>query len=358
MHPTLFNLGPIPIRSYGLMMMVGFLVALQLASRRARKCGANEEIVVNLCLLSLVSGIIGARIFYVVHNWTQFAAASNPLFAAINLTSGGLEFYGGFLVAVASVIIYLWLKKKSLRWYLDIMAPAIMIGLGFGRIGCFLNGCCWGAPTQCPLAIRFPYGSLAFEDQWLNTHQVKVPAPLILTSPGYTGLIDRDTLKMTDEQFQKALAQANPNASDGIILGMVNGNLKAFNTNLADLRKMVNDLHLKTLPVHPTQIYASLTAFMIAWVLGLYFWRRKRDGMVIALLFVIYPISRIFEEAIRADNPIDTFGLTVSQGISVVSIPIALLLMLLLRYLPEQSPRHIAELEQKNAPTVARPLKK
>ena len=111
MRSILFNLGPIPIRSYGLMMMIGFLVAIYLAARRARKCGANEEVVLNIGLISLFCGLLGARLFYVIHYWPKFAAAKNTILAIMNLTSGGLEFYGGFLLAGACVFAYLRIKR-------------------------------------------------------------------------------------------------------------------------------------------------------------------------------------------------------------------------------------------------------
>jgi phosphatidylglycerol:prolipoprotein diacylglycerol transferase len=331
------------------MMMIGFLVAIHLAGRRARKSGGDEEFVINLGLLALIVGILGSRVFYIIHHWPQFAGASNPIFAMINLTAGGLEFYGGFLAAVAAVIIYLRIKKRSMRWYLDILAPAIMIGLGFGRIGCFLNGCCWGAPTQSPLAVRFPYGSLAFEDQWLKTHEVKVPAELILeTSSGMPFLVDRETIKLTDEEVKNGLAKARPDSSDAYILGLLKSHLDAYHTDMAGLREIVKKLDLKSVPVHPSQLYSSLNAFLTAGILSLYYWRRKRDGMVIAWLFVIYPISRFILESIRADNPIDTFGqFTVSQGISLLAVPVALLAMVILRFLPARSTYAVAELEAK-----------
>ncbi len=353
MYPTLFHIGSIPIRSYGFMMMLGFISAIFLATRRARKCGADEEVVVNFGFLALISGILGARIFYVIHYWHEFSTATNTLWAIINLTAGGLEFYGGFLTAVVTVTIYMWIKKQSMRWYLDILAPSIMIGLAFGRIGCLLNGCCWGATTSCPLAIQFPYGSLAFEHQW-QAHEVKVPAELIVTTPqGASVLIDRDIINMSDQQLKQAIAQTPPNTGEGVILALLNKHLQAFHVTLADLRQMVKELNLKTLPVYPTHIFASINAFLIAGVLSLYFWRRKRDGMVLAWLFVLYPICRIFEEILRADNPHDTLGLTISQGISVASIVFALLFMVLLRFLPMRSPRAIAELEKQKRPSVA-----
>jgi phosphatidylglycerol:prolipoprotein diacylglycerol transferase len=348
MHPTLFKLGPLTIASYGFMMMIGFLLAVYTAGRRARKSGANEEFVINLGLVSLISGVLGARIFYVVHHWAFFAGAENPLLSIINVTSGGLEFYGGFLTAVAAVIIYLKLKNKSIRWYLDILAPSIMLGLAFGRIGCFLNGCCWGAVTKSPIAVSFPYGSLAFEHQWSQTHDIAIPAELILTPrSGTPFIIDRDFINITDAELEAELAKVKPDSGRGYVLGLLKNHLAAFHTNMAGLREIVQKLDLHSRPVHPTQIYASITAFLISILLGMYYWRRKRDGMVIAWVFVIYPISRILEEAIRTDNPLDTFGFTISQGISMAVIPLAILFMIILRFFPARSPKAVAE-EQAN----------
>ncbi len=350
MHPTLFHLGPIPIRSYGFMMMLGFLAAVITSSHRAKKCGADPEFVTNLALLSLLSGVIGARIFYVVHYWSAFITADHPLFAMINLTAGGLEFYGGFLLAVTCVLAYLRLKNKSIRWYLDILAPAIMLGLAFGRIGCFLNSCCWGKVTNLPIGVRFPYASLPFQQQWLKTHQVKVPAEFILYAPdGTPFIIDRNLIQITDSQLKAELAKVKPNSSRGILLNILNTHLKAYNLTMAKLRALIKKLDLRTKPIHPTQLYSSFMALMISLFLGWYFWHHKYDGAVFIMLFIIYPINRFLIEMIRADNPHDTFGFTVSQFISLVVVPLAILAFLVIRLLPANSPRKVAELNEQKA---------
>ncbi len=347
MHPTLFHLGPIPIRSYGFMMMLGFLAAVITSSRRAKKCGADPEFVTNLALLALLSGVIGARVFYVVHHWPMFAATDNPILTAINLTSGGLEFYGGFLTAIFCIYVYLRRKNKSIRWYLDILAPAIMLGLAFGRIGCFLNSCCWGKVTNLPIAVRFPYASLPFEQQWGKTHQVKVPAEFILYGPDNTPfLIDRDLIQLTDEQLKKELSKVKPDSSRGILLNILNTHLKEYHITMSELRELIKKLDLRTQPIHPTQLYSSFMALMISLFLGWFFWHHKYDGEVFVLMFIIYPINRFLIEMIRADNPHDTFGFTVSQFISLVAIPIAILAFMSLRFLPPNSPRKIAELSE------------
>jgi len=356
LHPTLFHLGPIPIRSYGFMIMIGFLVAVHLAGRRARKVGADEEFVLNLGLLALVVGIIGARAFFVIHRLPQFLAQPNPVLAMLNIIGGGLEFYGGFLSAVVAVIIYLRLKKKSIRWYLDILAPSIMLGLAFGRIGCLLNGCCWGGVTSLPMAIRFPYFSLPFQHQVFETQQLAVPGEFLVASPDRSpDLFHGEILEMTDEEFQAELETAKPDTPLGAIYGRHHGHLERYGVTLADLRELIERMDLRSLPVHPTQLYSSLNAVFISVILGMYFWRRKRHGMVVAWMFVIYPISRFLLEMVRTDNAQDTFGLTVSQGVSVAVIPLALLLMWVLHRLPEVSPRAKAEMEA-HAAKQARPV--
>ena len=349
MHPTLFHLGPIAIQSYGFMMMMGFLVSIQLAARRARRCGADEEMVINVGLLSLITGVVGARLFYVIHYPDHF----NSFFSYFALWAGGLEFYGGFLAAVAATLIYLRLKKKSIRWYLDILAPAIMLGLAFGRIGCFLNGCCWGKPTSTPVAVRFPYGSPAFAQQWL-THRIEVPGEFILSSEGSNSLISRETMAMSDQDLSRTMDQSNPLALIGgcqrespQYLTLVKAHLEAYQTNLNGLHELIKTLDLKTVPVHPTQLYESLAALAISIVLGRYFWHRRRHGMVIVMLFIIYPVCRFLIELVREDNPHDTLGFTVSQGISLLVVPIVILFWLYLRRLPEMSPRAAAELESR-----------
>ena len=297
-------------------------------------------------------GILGARVFYVIHYLSTFLQAPNPILAMINLTAGGLEFYGGFLLAVLAVFIYLRVKKLSFRWYMDILAPSIMIGLAFGRVGCFLNGCCWGATTQVPWAVSFPYGSPPYAHQWTKSHELDVPAEFMLprnANDGMPILIEPELLALTDQQLRQAMEEADPATAKGKSYAALAGHLQNHNLTMADLHQIAEEQNLRTLPVHPTQVYSSINALLIAWVLGGYFWRRKRHGMVICWLFVIYPISRFLLELIRTDNPQDTFGLTISQGISLAVVPLAVLMMLYLRRLPEVSLRAVAEMQARAA---------
>ena len=144
MHPELFTLpGGITIKTYGFFLMVGFLSAVWLAMRRAQRVKADSDRILDLSFLALIFGVGGARFMYVVHYWrTDFADAPNRLWAIVDIRLGGLEFLGGIIGAMAAIVIYLLLRRQSIRLHLDIMAPGAMWGLAFGRLGCFFNGCC------------------------------------------------------------------------------------------------------------------------------------------------------------------------------------------------------------------------
>ncbi|MBS3734189.1 MAG: prolipoprotein diacylglyceryl transferase [Phycisphaerae bacterium] len=143
---------------YGLMLVFGFLAALYLAQRRALRAGESPHNVAHCGLLALVAGVVGARAAYVIENYEHFAGRPHALGAMLNITSGGLIYYGGVVLAALAVLVFLRVRRLPIRRYLDIIAPSLMIGLAFGRAGCTLNGCCYGAPCRhdWPLAMRFP----------------------------------------------------------------------------------------------------------------------------------------------------------------------------------------------------------
>jgi len=141
----------LPIRSYGFMLMIGFLGGTWWAARRATRVKCDPDMVVNLGFIALVASVVGSRIFYVVHYWDEHFAGRG-FRAIIDITQGGLEFYGGFIGAMIALLAYMKLRKLSIRLYLDIVTPSLMFGMAMARIGCFLNGCCWAgrAASMCP----------------------------------------------------------------------------------------------------------------------------------------------------------------------------------------------------------------
>ncbi len=153
MHPILLKLGPITLYSYGLMLAIGFLAALQLAVRRARTLSLDPALIQSLALIVLLFGIVGARLSYVLLFWEDFRG---NLWEILRLDHGGLVFYGGLLGGILSGVIYLK-RKNLLRWQVvDLVIPPLVLAHAIGRLGCFLNGCCYGEPTSLPWAVAFP----------------------------------------------------------------------------------------------------------------------------------------------------------------------------------------------------------
>jgi len=153
MNPVLLQLGPITIRWYGVFAALGFLAGFRLVQYRARRTGFDRGRAADLSLSAMVGGLAGARILYVLQHWSEFRG---DLIEVIRIDHGGLVFYGGFLGAVFFTVgICAW-KAWSFRRVADLFAPALALGHAFGRIGCLLNGCCFGRPWPGPLALRYP----------------------------------------------------------------------------------------------------------------------------------------------------------------------------------------------------------
>ena len=155
MHPIAFNLGSLPIRWYGLMMAAAFFAGLWTATRRARLANVSGEIIADVTLWLMAGSIIGARFVYVTTYWKQ-EFADQPFREVFMIQHGGLVYYGGLIGAIVFGIGYLAWKKLPVWKIADILAPSIALGSVFGRIGCLLNGCCYGRACGLPWAIHFP----------------------------------------------------------------------------------------------------------------------------------------------------------------------------------------------------------
>ena len=157
MHPILFHFGPIAIYSYGVMLMIGFIAAVLWTRREASRRGVDPGKIVDLSIWLLVSGIVGARLGFVLLNLHYYLGQTPAalLFSDGKIAIQGLSFHGALVGAVSALLIYAWRTKTSWLLLADIFAPALAIGYGFGRIGCFLNGCCYGAPTHLPWGTQF-----------------------------------------------------------------------------------------------------------------------------------------------------------------------------------------------------------
>jgi len=327
MYPTLFHLPIVglPIRGYGLMLMIAFLGGTWWAARRAARVKADPDFVVNLGFVALLASVVGARIFYVVHYWERFAGRG--VWEIVNLTAGGLEFYGGFIGAFVATVGYLAWKKASIRLYADIVAPSLMFGMGAARIGCFLNGCCWGAPCGPELCwgVTFPCSSPAQYREW-EERLVPLPASLIVVgrTTGIAYPLPRDILT----------GDARDRGSRQILAAQA----ARFHTTPEKIRALARRPEFRSLRRHPAQLYASVDGFVTAFLLSTVFYRRKRHGVVFGLLLLLYPVCRVIEEVIRIDNPHDVAGLTISQFVSLLVFLSGVIWLVAVYRMPLRSP--------------------
>ena len=376
MMPVIYRIPLInlDLPSFGLMMMIGFLLSVIWAARRATRSGASPDVVLNLAFVALFGGVGGARAMYVVHYWDQFAYRGNwmaILRAMIDVRQGGLEIYGGVIAALVVALVYLRVWRYSTRWYLDIAVPSLALGMSIGRIGCFLNGCCWGNVSDLPWAMRFPYGSNPAVEQWYAGEPgAELPQELIYFPPN--GILpngrpafplQRELLWTTEQDIADArplldldnrygaaktpaekakIAQeykrCGCRASAASQHVYIIRQMDRFGLTLPELQAIARQ-H-RAMPVHPTQLYSMFALLLLALLLNAVYWRRTRDGQVLCVFLLIEPWSRYAIEVLRADNPVDTLGtFTISQFLAVVLSLLGLVGLIALRFLPPRSPR-------------------
>lgn len=323
MYPELIKLPfiDVTVKGYGLMMVVGFMAAVTVIRRLSRSFTPDPQLITNAALYSLIGGVLGARLFYVIHYFGEFKDNWLSVFA---IWRGGLELIGGVVLAVAIILLYLVHHKLPMRRYLDALAVGLLLALAFGRIGCFLNGCCWGRPTDLPWGVRFPYNSLAYNSQINADPKRNRPEP-------YFKLPQDEYLSFTAENkwYPKPLAELSD-----------------------EQRYEVTKGKYRCLPVHPTELYSSATGGLLCLLVYL-FWRHgskaekagKRNrflfkqGQTFALMFIVYGVARFLMEFLRDDNPFEYGpwtmrviyviykGGTVSQNISIYLVLLGLILM-------------------------------
>lgn len=138
MYPVLFKIGNFPVHTYGVMMIVAFLLALLVARKRAPRFGINANKLSDMAFLALIAGVLGARVLYLIQdppaNWQGY----------LTLQFAGLTSFGGYIGGALVVLWWAWKSKTPLRAVLDVMGPPLLVGQAIGRIGCLLNGCCYG----------------------------------------------------------------------------------------------------------------------------------------------------------------------------------------------------------------------
>jgi phosphatidylglycerol:prolipoprotein diacylglycerol transferase len=369
----------IPIRGYGVCLLVAILSALGLVLRLAKRKRIPSELIFSLCLWAVLGGILGARLFYVTEYWQEMVRYENgqlqlgaTLYNLVNIANGGLVVYGSIFGGMLGSFLFMIRNKMPVPATFDLMAPAMMLGLSIGRIGCLLNGCCFGGVTDISWGIVFPEGSPAHLYQIEHGQTFYCGLKFAEQSIGDTLFL---AVKEVQPESNAERAGLKPNMLLRGIVGIVNGKSFAWDIGsrqvhhtsnrlacaccqkqesetwrdvfewIAYLQKMSPDEKIRfdiytdsmktkttpyfvtpasstVLPVHPTQIYSSFTA-MILCVILLILGRRdffcKRDGLVFAAFLILYSTARFILEMIRTDE--GSFlgtGITVSQNVSIL----------------------------------------
>lgn len=178
MFPELFRIGPIPVRSYGVMLVISFFIGVYYIKKVCDRYNKPFETYLNIAYIMIFGGIFGARLTYVLLHLDEFSGhwtrTFNP-FQSGYYGIAGLNLYGGVLLAIILTYFYCRYKKISLFEVFDDFSPTLGIGLFFTRIGCFLNGCCFGTPSDIFCAVKYPAGSIpysVFGSQHLHPSQL------------------------------------------------------------------------------------------------------------------------------------------------------------------------------------------
>ena len=158
MYPILFKYGRLEIYTYGVFLAMAFYFAVQWAVRSSRERKFDEELVLNLAIVSILSAILGARLTYVYVYWEKYI---NNYIEIIQIYKGGLVFYGGLIGGVSGGVAYWWYKGQNVLSMADCAAMAVSLGQGIGRIGCYFYGCCYGQVLDpnsfwFQIGIQFP----------------------------------------------------------------------------------------------------------------------------------------------------------------------------------------------------------
>lgn len=332
----MINIG-LAIRGWGFCLLSAMGCAVAIIYVRCRQTGFDFDKILSLTFWMIVVGIVGARMFYIIQKWDQFASNNigDLVGKLVDATKGGMVVYGSLIGGMVGAGVYFWLTKIDWRKSMDIVAPAMVLGLAIGRIGCLMNGCCFGGVCDTPMGIEFPAGSPPYlqqlyrgeligleteEDSEDPRYPLKVLAVVENSIAAKEGVRAGDSIGLwgpDPERFRAVHQQKytmDAAAHNFIITIKSQENADPSSIPLKDLPS-------HSLKIHPTQIYSAIAAALLTAFLWFYYPFRKFDGEVFALLIIIYPIARFLLEAIRSDEAgqLNT-DFTISQIISMISI--------------------------------------
>jgi phosphatidylglycerol:prolipoprotein diacylglycerol transferase len=334
----------LPIRGYGLMMMLGIVCGVSLSNWICRRMGVDPDVLMTLAMWLVISGLLGARVFFVAQYHETFLQGNawENLVKVADITKGGLVFYGSMVGGIVGLIAFAMIYKLPTAPLMDLAAPSFMLGLCLGRVGCFLNGCCFGGVCDLPWAVTFPHGSPPYQRQLEKgeidrqsalaglkfAEQEGAPAAIVDVEPGSyawdLGLKKWQVVKRVGNLDVERAAQV-----EALLSGLLPGEQTVL--ELADSEGPAKLTWVSPLegprsqPVHPVQLYAAINAGLLALLLVAYYPYRSRDGEVTLLMLTLYPIARFLEEAIRTDEG-GQFGtsFSIAQLVSLCILAVAL----------------------------------
>lgn len=179
MFPVLYHHGLITVHTYGVVLMLAFLAALGRAYQVAKRQNdprISPDDILDVGIWMIVVGTICARLLFVIIGWDQYRHA--PL-SILKVWEGGLSFHGGLFGGIGALIGYCLIKRLSILKIADLFAPSVMLAYVIGRLGCLLNGCCYGAPTSMPWGIRFQVEDAASGVMTPPSHPTQLYASLL-----------------------------------------------------------------------------------------------------------------------------------------------------------------------------------
>ena len=156
MYNEILSIGPVTIHGYGLMIGLGVMAALLLGDYRAKKFGLNGDHIYGMTFSAVILGFLAARILFIITEWEGFL--QNPM---QYLSGAGFVVYGGIIGGALTIYGFCKIKKIDMLSYLDLMIPSVALAQGFGRVGCFLAGCCYGKETDSWLGVVFTNSDFA-----------------------------------------------------------------------------------------------------------------------------------------------------------------------------------------------------
>jgi phosphatidylglycerol---prolipoprotein diacylglyceryl transferase len=349
--PRLTEAAGLPIRGYGVMLLIAVASAVGMSVYRAERVGLNPEMILTLASWLFVSGIVGARLFYIIEYWDKFQKPTlgETLATMANVAQGGLVVYGSLLAGGLALIVFVYKHHLPGLALADLVAPSVVLGMALGRVGCFLNGCCYGGLTSLPWAVTFPWGSPPHQKQVLSDElyvhgllfegQGNAPPMIAQVEPdsqaASAGVKPGDWVQEINgvdiDSVEKAQLVLLDLTGEGRTIAIKTARFLAPSPKSqrgAGASKTLGDPQTKSWtlsgpaprsrPIHPAQLYSFVDALLLCLFLVAYYPFRRRDGAILALLLTLHPISRYMLEDIRIDeSAVFATPWSISQNISL-----------------------------------------